>query len=155
MNTTIHNGITFEETNSFLKWGNFINQLIRKFNGTKENLGDRTVYNWGKHTVLSGLELELTNSFYNYGKERWFRRLNQIEYWAIGDKIAKQEFDRISNHLIKLFGQPTVDEDNIDEIEKYFIWKIDNIEFSLYFFEQHCYKLHFTIKKIKRTITVT
>lgn len=147
MNTTIHNGITFEETTSFLKWGKFINPLIRKFNGTKENLGDRTVYNWGKHTVLSGLELELTNSFYNYGKERWFRRLNQIEYWAIGDKIAKQEFDRISNHLIKLFGQPIVDEDNMGEIEKYFIWNNDNIEFSLYFFEQHCYKLHFTIKK--------
>lgn len=147
MNTTINNGITFEETTSFLKWGKFINPLIRKFNGTKENLGDRTIYNWGKHTVLNGLELELTNSFYNFGKERWFRRFNQIEYWAIGNNIAKQEFDRISNHLIKLFGQPIVDEDNIDEIEKYFIWKNSNIEFSLSFFEQHCYKLHFTIKK--------
>lgn len=149
MNTTINNGITFEETTSFLKWGKFINPLIRKFNGTKENLGDRTIYNWGKHTVLNGLELELTNSFYNFGKERWFRRFNKIEYWAIGDNIAKQEFDRISNHLIKLFGHPIVDEDNIDEIEKYFIWKNSNIEFSLYFFEQHCYKLHFTIKKNK------
>ena len=36
---------------------------------------------------------------------------------------------------------------DIDEKEKYLIWKNDKIEFSLYYFEQHCYKLHFTIKK--------
>jgi hypothetical protein len=147
MNTTINNGITFEETSNFLKWGKFINPLIRKFNGTKEDLGDRTVYHWGKHTILSGLELELTNSFWNFGKERWFRRFNKIEYWAIGDNIAKQEFDRISNHLIKLFGQPIVKEENVDDKEKYSKWKIDKIEISVFFFEQHCYKLHFTIKK--------
>ena len=149
MNATINNGITFEETNNFLKWGKFINPLIRKFNGTKENLGDRTVYNWGRHTILNGLELELTNSFWNFGKEKWFRRFNQIEYWAFGDTIAKVEFNRISSHLIKLYGQPIVNEDDIDEGEKYLIWKNDNIEFSLHFFEQHCYKLHFTIKKNK------
>ena len=149
MNASINNGITFEETNNFLKWGKFINPLIRKFNGTKENLGDRTVYNWGRHTILNGLELELTNSFWNFGKEKWFRRFNQIEYLAIGDTIANEEFNRISSHLIKLYGQPIVNEDDIDEGEKYLIWKNDNIEFSLYFFEQHCYKLHFTIKKNK------
>ena len=147
MNTSINNGIVFEEITNFLKWGKFINPLIRKFNGTKENLGDRTVYNWGRHTILNGLELELTNSFWNFGKERWFRRFNQIEYLAIGDTIANEEFNRISSHLIKLYGQPIVIEDDIDEREKYLIWKNDKIEFSLYFFEQHCYKLHFTIKK--------
>ena len=149
MNASINNGITFEETNNFLKWGKFINPLIRKFNGTKENLGDRTVYNWGRHTILNGLELELTNSFWNFGKEKWFRRFNQIEYWAFGDTIAKVEFNRISSHLIKLYGQPIVNEGYIDDREKYLIWKNDKIEFSLYFFEQHFYKLHFTIKKIK------
>ena len=147
MDTNINNGITFEETTNFLKWGKFINPLIRKFKGSKVKLGGRTIYNWGKHTILNGLELELTNSFNNYGKERWFRRFNQIEYWAIGDEIAKHEFDRISNHLIKLFGQPIIKDDNTDNREKYLKWKIVKIDISLYLFEQHSYKLHFIIKK--------
>ena len=132
MNTTLDNGITFEETSDFLKWGKFIHPLIRKFNGTKDDLGDRTTYKWGKHTILSGLELELTSSFWNFGKERWFRRFNEIEYWAIGDDTAEQEFNRISNHLIKLFGQPIVEEENIDAREKYAEWKIDKAVFSPY-----------------------
>ncbi len=147
MNTSINNGIVFEEITNFLKWGKFINPLIRKFNGTKVKLGGRTIYKWGKHTILNGLELELTNSFNNFGKERWFRRFNQIEYWAIGDEIAKQEFDRISNHLIKLFGQPIIKEDNSDDREKYLKWEIVKIDISLYLFEQHSYKLHFIINK--------
>ncbi len=146
----LNKGITFEETNEFLKWGTFINPLIRKFQGTKENLGDRTVYNWGKHTILSGLELELSSTFYNFGEQRRFRRFNQIEYWAIGDKIAKQEFDRLSNHLVKLFGQPYINEENADENEKCLNWKMDKIQIALIFFEQHCYKLHFTIQKNKK-----
>jgi hypothetical protein len=74
----LKNGITFEESGNFLKWGVFINPLIQKYNGSKENLGDRTAYNWGKQTILNGLELELTTCFWNFGFQRWFRRFTEM-----------------------------------------------------------------------------
>ena len=143
----LKNGITFEESGIFLKWGVFINPLIQKYNGSKENLGDRTAYNWGKQTILNGLELELSTCFWNFGFQRWFRRFTEIEYSAIGDTIAEEEFKRISSHLIELFGPPRNTEVEINDPEKFLTWEIDKIEFSLYYFQQHCFHLNFTIKK--------
>jgi hypothetical protein len=150
MSTNITKGIRFEGSGQFLEWGKFIDPLIRKFNGTKEIYSDRMVYNWGKQSILNGLELELTTIFWNVGLQRWCRRFTKIEYLAIGDEIAKHELTRISNHLISLYGQPSVSEDDVDNNEKYLLWKLDKIEVSVYYFEQHCYKLHFCIHKKKR-----
>jgi hypothetical protein len=150
MSTTITKGIRFEGSGQFLKWGMFIEPLFRKFHGIKEIFSDRTVYNWGKQSILNGLELELTTIFWNVGLQRWFRRFTEIEYHVIGDEIAKHELTRISNHLISLYGQPTVSEDDVDNNETYLLWKLDKIEVSVHYYEQHCYKLQFSIHKKKR-----
>ncbi|MGZ5243416.1 MAG: hypothetical protein ACXWDO_04815 [Bacteroidia bacterium] len=139
-------GLLLEDKNVLLEWGKPIHKIEEKLNKTGQDKGDRTVYNWGTHTILNGLELDLSNHFWNHGKEYWFRKFNKIEFWAIGDNSAIENFDRISIHLLKNIGEPkTKDESNSPE--KLWRWEIDDITLSLYFFEQHAYKLHFVISK--------
>ena len=143
----LHKGIVFEDTDVFLKWGSCINLLIKKNGGTKEVLGDSIMYDWGSRIILNGLEVNLSSSISKYGFDRWFSRFNKVEYWAIGDKIAKEEFNRISNHLFQFLGDPSDKDEKMDSDEIYFTWSIGKVCVSLYLFEQHCYKLHFLIKK--------
>ena len=148
MDINLNEGIQFEENGIFLKWGKAINPLCNEFGKTKEIIGNSIQYNWGKHKILDGLELDLTTSFANIGYARWFRKkFNKLESWFIGDDQAIGQFDKISLHLTTLFGQPSIKEENMDLREKHLIWKIENVEISLYLFEQHCYKLHFLIEK--------
>jgi hypothetical protein len=141
-------GIRFEEVGAFLKWGKGINSLLNEFGKTREIIGNSIHYNWGKQKILNGLEIELITSFANIGYPRWFRKkFNKLESWFIGDDQAIGQFDKISLHLTTLFGQPSIKEENMDLREKHLIWKIENVEISLYLFEQHCYKLHFLIEK--------
>ena len=139
----IRNGIELEDSGSFLKWGKSMKSIAKNTTCTIKNQGDRTVYFYGKQQILNGLELSLQSMFWNFGKDRWFRRLNKIEHWAIGDQEAQADYARISKHIITQFGRPQ--EEKVHAEEKHQVWKFHNVELSLFLFEQHCYKLHFTI----------
>jgi len=143
----LEKGIEFEDNKAFLEWNNHIDILFDKYGERKENKTDRTIYHWGNHYVLNGLELYLTNSYWNFGKEKNKRTFDSIEFWVIGDKESQNYFDTISNHLIKHLGNPT-EKEGPNKPEKEWIWNLGKIGIRLYFFEQHCYKLHFEIKKI-------
>ena len=144
----LENGIRFEDTSSFLEWGKSIEDLVAAHQGKIEDKGDRTIYNWGKHRILNGLELYLINKYWNFGEEGKNRLFNSIEFWAYGDKHAIEYFDIISLHLIKEIGQPTEKDESI-EPERLWVWDLGSVDVKLYFFEQHAYKLHFTIEKKK------
>lgn len=144
--TDLNNGILLEDTNEILFWGKSIKSIIRDVNCEVENQGDRTIYHWGNHVILNGLNLNLSSKFWKFGKDRWIRKLKQIDYWAIGDKIADEEFKRISEHLTNIFGPPQ--EKRFDDNEKSLKWIKDGVKFDLFFFEQHCYKLHLGIVRI-------
>ncbi len=151
---SLNKGLVFEESNVFLKWGSFIDSYVRKNECTKEIVTDNTVYFWGKRKIFNGLELPFSTDFSNNGIKSWFRLVNRLEYKVVGDEIAKTEFNTISNHLIEILGEPKIKEESIDLNESYLEWRIDKVCISLYLFEQHCYKLHFLIKKdYKRAIT--
>lgn len=142
---SLDTGILFEDSNQFLYWNQPIDQLAKVFKAKKNGLGDRTIYNWGTHTILNGLKLDLTNSFLGFGEEQKNKFFNKIEYWTIGDESALEKFDTISRHLITQFGEPSEKDEN-REPERMWKWNIGKIVFSLYLFEQHCFKLHFTIQ---------
>ena len=142
----LERGITFEESDALLEWGRPVDELADAFNAKVENEGDRTLYHWGLHKVLNGLELNLTNSFWNFGEEQYDRVFKSIESWAIGDEPAREDFDRISTHLTEQIGEPN-EKNETDAPEKTWIWRAPGALINLYFFEQHVYKLHLTIEK--------
>ena len=144
---SLNKGLVFEESNVFLKWGSCIDSYVRKNECTKEIVTDNTVYFWGKRKIFNGLELPFSTDFSNIGIKRWFRLVNRLEYKVVGDEMAKTEFHTISNHLIKILGEPKIKEESIDLNESYLEWRIDKVCISLYLFEQHCYKLELLIKK--------
>lgn len=139
----IQSGILLEDSGSMLKWGKSLKSITKKTPCLIKDQGDRTIYFWDKHTILNGLELNLQTMFWNFGKDRWFRKFNKVEHWVVGDKEAQTEYERISNHLTNELGPP--DLEKITSEDKSMVWKKENVELSLYLFEQHCYKLHFTI----------
>jgi hypothetical protein len=145
--SNLNKGLTFEETNVFLKWGSCIDSYVISNECTKEILADNTVYFWGKRKIFNGLELPFSTDFSNNGIKRWFRLVNRLEYKVVGDEIAKTEFHTISNHLIENLGEPKVKDESIELNEIYLEWRINKVYISLYLFEQHCYKLHLLIKK--------
>lgn len=141
----ISDGILFEGSNIFIKWGIDIDQLSNEIKGQKERRTDRTIYHWGVQTILNGLKLNLTTIYWDHKAEGDFKKFNSIGFWSIGDKQAEKYIEIISSHLENEIGLPgkkqAVDSDILLE------WKIKDIKLSLSFFERHAYKLHFEINK--------
>ena len=138
-------GIYFEDTKSFLYWNTDLKKLISDNSAKIISKADRTIINWGTHTILYGLNLDLSNTYLlNYKNSNSI--FNSIEYKCVGDRIANEMFDKISDHLINLIGEPKLKEDFLKiENGKNYIWEIEYVEIRLYLFEQHAYKLSFSI----------
>jgi hypothetical protein len=138
--------LELEGTNIKLIWGTPIEQLHSDFGTGKQEKGDRTIYEWGEHTILNGLALNLTSMFWNFQEEPNERRLRKQDFWAVGDKPATDWFGRISEHLRTNFGEPTEkNEENLPD--RIWTWNIEGLTLTLNFFEQHAYKLCFSIRK--------
>ena len=138
----------FEDTDTRLIWGTPVEQLHEKFGTEKRDQGDRTIYAWGERQILNGLRLDLTSRYWNFEEEPKDRIFDHLEFWAVGDKDAKEYFNLISEHLIGKFGEPS----EIDEKyppDRDWKWNNSGITLSLSFFEQHAYKLCFSIRKTK------
>jgi hypothetical protein len=137
--------IEFEGTNILLKWGVPIERLHSKFGIDKNDLGDRTIYKWGEQTILNGLTLNLTSRYWNFEIKSEDRKFDHLEFWATGDHQSKQYFNSISEHLIKNFGEPT-EKDEKYPPDRNWKWILNELTFTLTFFEQHAFKLCFSIK---------
>lgn len=140
-------GILFEDTGQFLKWGKSASILAENIPCKIEEHGDRTIYRWGTHKVLKGLELQLQNSYWLDEKQIF----NSIDFWTVGDTNSTTYFQIISKHLTELFGPPT----NVvveSEPEGIWTWKTNSVSIRLHLFEQHVYKLVLTIEKERKNV---
>src|SRR5579862_1241199 len=79
----ISQGILFEDNNKFLKWGIPITELSTLVDVKEKKFADRTVYNWGEHSILGGLKLELITVYWNHRAGSIDKRFNSIEFQAI------------------------------------------------------------------------
>ena len=139
-------GILFEDIGKVVKWGKTIKDLSAIVNVKEKRFADRTVYNWGEHIILNGLNLELTTTFWNHREESANKRFNRIDFWTVGDEEAEKYLELIRLHLENQFGLPGRKE--ISETDAIFEWLINGMKLHLYFFEQHVNKLHFEISRL-------
>ena len=136
----------FEGSGAELIWGMSVEQLHKEFGIEMRDKGDRTIYTWGEQTILNGLHLHLTSRYWNFDIEPEDRKFDHLEFWAIGDKHAKEYFQSISEHVIKNFGEP-IEKDEEYLPDKIWKWHHNGLTLNLTFFEQHAYKLCFSIRQ--------
>jgi hypothetical protein len=138
-------GILFEGTNTFIKWGADIEDIVKNFLVRKERRTDRTIYHFGKQTILNGLDLDLSIVFWD-AKNEDFKLLGSVEFLSIGDTGAKERIEVITSHLEKEIGNPAKNEIINSDILKE--WRINDVRILLNFFERYSNKLHFQIIKV-------
>ena len=142
--TDLRDALVLEDTAERLDWGARLQPLAQQRNTEVVERGDRTIYFWGEHKVLEGLSLRLQTTFW----KDWLPaapRLEQVEHWTIGDAEVRDDLKRIKEHLVKTFGSPVKEESG--EREEYnAAWTLPGATVTVYVFEQHCLKLHLTIK---------
>jgi len=142
----LNQGIYFEDLDKFINWGTPVKELANHITIKEKLFADRTVYNWGEHSILDGLKLEFTTTYWNHKEESQHKRFNSVEFWAIGDEIAEKHLKLISAHIEKHFGASVKKE--VSETAVELEWVINGAKIYLYFFEQYANKLHFEISKI-------
>ena len=140
--------LELEGTDIKLTWGTPIEQLHSEFGTGKQEKGDRTIYEWGERTILNGLTLHLTSMFWNFEEKPNERQLKNIDFWAIGDSSATKWFEQIAEHLQSNYGEPTEKNEEYPP-DKIWKWNINGVTLTLNFFEQHAYKLCFSIGKME------
>ncbi len=145
--TALNKGILFEESNEFLKWGEPLREISKRLGIYGHNKSGRTLFEWGKRTILGGLEVELTSTFRNFTFFPWNRKFNEVNSWTIGDKHAEKEYERISTHLVSKYGEPSTSKTPPLPDDQILEWELDKFTISLVLFDQHCYKLLLTIKE--------
>jgi hypothetical protein len=144
--TDLRDALFLEDTAERLVWGARVQPLAQQRNTEVVERGDRTIYFWGEHKVLEGLVLRLQTMFWKDGLA-YVRRLEQLEHWTIGDAKVIDDLQRIKRHLVKTFGPP-VKEESGERGEYNAEWSLPGAKVTVYVFEQHCLKLHVTIKPI-------
>jgi hypothetical protein len=140
----ISDGILFEGSNTFIKWGADIEDIVKNVSVKKERRSDRTIYHFGEQTILNGLDLDLSIVFWD-AKNEDFMLFGSVEFLSIGDAGAKESLEVITSHLEKEIGIPVKNE--IIETDVIKNWLIKDVKISLNFFERHSNKLHFQIIK--------
>jgi len=140
----IGDGLLFEGSNSFIKWGADIEDIVKSGLVKNERRSDRTIYHFGKQTILNGLDLDLSIVFWD-AKNEDFKLFGSVEFLSIGDAGAKERLEVITSHLEKVIGIPVKNEIIDTDVLK--DWRIKDVKISLNFFERHSNKLHFQITK--------
>jgi hypothetical protein len=140
----IGDGILFEGTNIFIKWGADIEDIVKNTQVKKERRSDRTIYHFGKQTILNGLDLDLSIVFWD-AKNEDFNLFGSVEFLSIGDTGAKRSIEVITSHLEKEIGSPV--KNDIVDTDVLKDWRIKDVKISLNFFERYSNKLHFQIIK--------
>ena len=141
----LNTGILFEDNKKLLKWGVPVIDLAKQVEVKEKKFADRTVFNWGEHTILNGLKLELSTVYWNHRADSVDKRFNSIEFLAVGDDHAGKSLGIIGTHLETKFGPGQ----HVDgEPNGFFEWHVNEVRISLSFMERVTNKLHFKIEKI-------
>jgi len=134
-------GVLFEDNGDFLQWDIPIEQSKLYIN--KGYRADRTIYEWGKRTILNGLQLPLSTILWKHKDDG--SDIPAIEFSAVKED-AKKYFQMISAHLEKTFGSPKIIEEEPGNLLQ---WKVGIIKVTLHLFEQyHTDKVLFQIGRI-------
>ncbi|WP_295795102.1 hypothetical protein [Mucilaginibacter sp.] len=139
-------GLLFEDNSKFLEWGVPIKQLSKEIEVKEKLFADRSVYNWGEHTILRGLTLPFTTTYWNHREDSVYKIFNSIIFYVTGNEEAKQSLDLIKTHIQKLFGEPQNKE--ITETEIILEWIVNNTRLCIHYFEQYTNKLTFEINRL-------
>jgi hypothetical protein len=151
---SLDKGIFLEDSKVLLEWGKPINIIASKNNAKIVSKPDRTIIEWGHHTILEGLKLELTSTYLKVSGWGLSKDFNTISSWAVGDNEAKSHFEMVSNHLSLKLGNPSEKEKNENIIgEEFWVWNIGEVNIILNLFEQHAYKCCLIIER-KTNLTI-
>ena len=113
----------------------------------KEKLfADRSVYNWGEHTILQGLTLPLTTTYWNHREDSVYKIFNAIIFSVNDNEEAKDKLDLIKIHLEKIFGEAQNKE--VTDTEVILEWIVNNTRLCIHYFEQYTNKLTFEINRL-------
>lgn len=115
-------GILLEDKKTFLPWGQPLDKLAFENNAEVLKLADRLIINWGIHTILGGLELNLTESYIGIPDSFLNKEFECISSWVIGDKQAKEFFSSVGDHLSSIFGMPQKEYDLEEDREICHTW---------------------------------
>ena len=139
-------GILFEDNNKFLGWSMPVKELSKEVEVKEKLFADRSVYHWGEHTILKGLTLPLTTTYWNHREDSVYKIFKSLNFSVTGNDEAKEKLDLILAHLEKEFGEARSKE--ITDTEVIFEWIVSDTRLNLHFFEQYINKLNFEINKL-------
>lgn len=136
----IVDGILFEGE-AFLKWGSDIE--TDKLYIKKEYRADRTIYHWGERSILNGLRLYFKTICWNHKQNGDSKSFESIDFLS-EDSEAEAIFEKAKAHLIKLFGEPKLEED-VKQGDIALEWRIKAVKVSLNLFHKERKKVHLEI----------
>jgi len=146
LNELLGHGILFEDNNKFLGWGVSVKELSKDVEVKEKLFADRSVYNWGEHTILKGLTLPLTTTYWNHREDSVYKIFNSINFSVTGNDEVKEKLDLIRAHLEKAFGEAQSKE--ITDTEISLEWIVNNTRLCIHYFEQYTNKLTFEINRL-------
>lgn len=142
----VNQGLLFEEEQIFLHWNEPIAEIAKRIPVKEKIFADRSVFDWGEHTILRGLNLRLTTILWYHKAESEGKRFNIIEF-NTEQESADEYFTIIKKHLETLFNVPLNKE--ITETSTYLEWIAGNVRLSLNCYEKYAVKkLKFEIVKL-------
>lgn len=136
----IADGILFEDA-FFLKWGADI-ELDKKYI-KKEYRADRIIYHWGERSTLNGLILYFKTICWNHKQHGDTKSFESIDFLS-EDSNAEAIFENTKVHLVKLFGEPKLEED-VKQGDIALEWKVKAIKISLNLFYKDRKRVHLEI----------
>lgn len=124
-------GIFFEDNGTLLEWGQSEEKLATNNRAIISTQPDTKV-NWGTHTILGGITLELTNTYLGESNKNLDKEFKSISSHITGEATAKYHFELISQHLINKIGEPSGKrlEPNLMG-QTYWIWATKEVTISL------------------------
>jgi len=146
LNELLGHGLLFEDNNKFLEWGVPVKELSKDVEVKEKLFADRSVYNWGEHTILKGLTLPLTTTYWNHREDSVYKIFNSIIFSVTGNEEAKDKLGLINIHLQKILGEPQSKE--ITDTEIILEWIVNNTRLCIHYFEQYTNKLTFEINRL-------
>jgi hypothetical protein len=133
-------GIFLEKSKLFIKWHTPQNEYKSIAHPMIEESGERINFIWKGESLLGGLEGDWTVSYFQHELVRLFK---SISLFYTGDKKSFEAYDRIKMHLLKIFGDPLLQNETMDEKEMK--WEIGECHIHLYLFEMHAFRCSLTI----------
>lgn len=139
-------GIRFEDDDTLVIWGAKMASFLPDRTARYEHTGGRTIYHWGKHDILGGLQLNLRTVLEDQETQIGESSFRSIEHWALDDDIANSDMIRIKEHVLRKCGLPSKEESS-EHGEYTAEWHVDGAVIKISFFDHNGLKLHFVVKQ--------